>query len=246
MNKQGLPVAFLIVFIASCLTSKAQQNTPSSPDPRDVGVPQVIVVSQPDSPLLLTTSHRWATPSREILDLYVMVKNRDTKSIRAYATRIDFDGRKLSEACPVENIYFPGKVMKQEGGDGKSRFLDPKNTPAIQVSVDYVEFVDGSIWGQDTCQAAEYLAGERAGGGAAIKWFKTLIQEKGIETVIEMIRNRNVSIEKPDSPSARWDEGFRFGVEIISHRVIEVYTKEGDSEVTVVLSKPYDASEIKQ
>ena len=246
MNKRGLHGAFLIVFMGSCLTSKAQENTPLSADPRDVGVPQVIVASQPDSPLLLTTSHRWATPGREILDLYVMVKNRDTKSIRAYATRIDFEGRPLSEACPVENIYSPGKVMKQEDGDGKSRFVATKNNPVLQVSVDYVEFVDGSSWGPDTCQTVEYLAGERAGGDAAIKWFKNLIKEKGTEAVVEIIRNRNVSVAKPDNPSARWHEGFRFGVEIISQRIIEAYHKDSEADVAAVLNKPYDVSKIQQ
>lgn len=146
----------------------------------------------------------------------------------------------------MENVYFPGKVMKQDDGDGKSRFTATKNTPAIQVSVDYVEFVDGSTWGPDTCQTVEYLAGERTGGDAAIKWFKDFVAERGTKAVIEVIRNRNVSVVKPSSTSARWDEGFRFGVEIISHRLLDAYNNEGEAAITVVLSKPYDASGVKQ
>jgi len=246
MKKHGVHVVFLIAVIGSCLTAQAQQKTPSSPGPPDIQTPEVIVVSQPDSPLLVTTSSRWATPGAEIFDLYVVVKNRDTKSIRAFTTRIDFGERKPSQACIVDNIYFPGKVLKQDEGDGKSRFLAVKNNSAIQVSVDYVEFVDGSTWGQDTCQTVEYLAGERAGGDAAIKWFTNLIQEKGTKAVVEMIRSGSVSVEKPHSTSARWDEAFRKGVDIISRRVMDAYSREGEAEVAVVLSKSYDASGVKQ
>lgn len=246
MVKHGLPVVFLIAVIGSCLTAQAREKTPPSPAPPELQTPQVIVVSQPDSPLLVTTSHRWAVPGVDILDLYVVVKNRDTKSIRAFTTRIDFPDRKPSEACVIDNIYFTGKVMKQDEGDGKSRFVATKNAPAIQVSVDYVEFVDGSTWGQDTCHTVEFLAGERAGGDAAIKWFKNLIEEKGTKAVVEIIRSRSVSVEKPYSASARWDEGFRNGVVIISRRVMDAHDQEGEAEVAAVLSKPYDASMVKQ
>ena len=204
MEKHGLHVVFLIAVIGGCLVVQAQ-----STGPPNIQTPEVIIVSQPDSPLLITTTSRWATPGAEILDLYVVVKNRDTKSIRAFTTRIDFYERKPSEACIVDNIYFPDKVLKQDEGDGKSRFLALKNATAIQVSVDYVEFVEGSTWGQDTCQTVEYLAGERAGGDAAIKCFKNLINEKGTKAVVEIIRSGSVSVEKPHSPSARWDEAFR-------------------------------------
>lgn len=245
MVKHGLQVVFLIAVIGSCLTAQEQQKTPSSAGPSDAQLPEIIVVSQPDSPLLVTTSHRWAVPGVDILDLYVVVKNRDTKSIRAFTTRIDFPDRKPSEVCAVDNIYFPNKVMKQDEGDGKSRFTATKNSPVIQVSVDYVEFVDGSTWGQDTCHTVEFLAGERAGGDAAIKWFENLINEKGTKAVVELIRSRSVSVEKPHSPSARWDEGFRNGVVIISRRVMDAYDREGEAAVAAVLSKPYDASGVK-
>ena len=243
MKKHGVHFVFLIAVIGNCLIVQAQQKTPSSPGPPDIQTPEVIVLSQPDSPLLVTTSSRWATPGAEIFDLYVVVKNRDTKSIRAFTTRIDFGERK--PACIVDNIYFPGKVLKQDEGDGKSRFLAVNKNSAIQVSVDYVEFVDGSTWGQDTCRTVEYLAGERAGGDAAIKWFTNLIQEKGTKAVVEIIRSGSVNVEKPHSTSAWWDQAFRRGVDILSRRVMDAYSREGDAEVAVVLSKPYDASGVK-
>jgi hypothetical protein len=199
---------------------------------------------------LVSTSTRWATAGREILDLYVVVTNRDAKSIRAYSTRIDFEQRKQSEErCLIENIYAPGKVIKQEQKDGKSRFLgfEKKIAPsAIQVSIDYVEFADGSAWGQDSCQSVEYLAGERAGGEAALSWFRNLIKEKGTEAAVEAIRSGGVSVEKPYNPSARWDEAFGRGVEIVGRRVMTAYQNEGAAEVDVTLSKPYDASGVRQ
>src|SRR5262245_25289914 len=150
--------------------------------------------------------------------------------------------------CLIQNIYSPGKVLKQEQEDGKSRFLGfAKNVPPppLQVSIDYVEFTDGSSWGGDSCHSVEFLAGERAGGDAAIKLLRNMLKEQGDQAVIETIRG-GLKVEMPDKQSARWSEAFSRGVETIGYRVMDAYQKEGESEVEVVLSKPYDASGARQ
>jgi hypothetical protein len=245
MVKHILHIAVFSLVI-TCFDGQTQQENPSKAADE---TPPIIIASQPDSPLVITTSVRWAIPSREILDLYVTVTNQDVRSVRSYTTRIDLGTQNgQTKQCPIMNVYFPGKVIKQEEKDGKSRFIAPdKNMPLspIKVSVDYVEFTDDSTWGQDTCQTVEYLAGERAGGEAAIKWFQNFIREKGMKAALDVIRNRDANIEKPDNPSARWNEAFRQGVEIVGHRIMTAYQTEGEAEVAVVLSKPYDASGVR-
>lgn len=250
MRKGILRYAFFVVLIGNCHMAQAQQRAPLRETPLDAQIPQIIVASQPDSSLSVSTSTRWATAGREMLDLYVVVKNNDAKPVRAYTTRLEHnqsEGQK--EMCLIENIYFPGKVLLLDQTQGRSRFIGiAKNAPPppIQVSIDYIEFADGSTWGQDICQAAEYLAGERAGGKAAIEWLQALIKEKGLEAAMETIRTQSINIEKPYNQSAKWEEGFVRGVGIIRHRVADAFQKEGASEVEVVLSRPYDASTTKQ
>ena len=236
-----VPVIFSVAII--CFAGQTQRENPSKASDE---TPPIIIASQPDSPLVITTSVRWAAPGRQVLDLYVVVTNQDVRSVRAYTTRIDIGTQnEPTRQCPNVNIYSPGKVMKQEEKDGKSRFIAPdKNMPLspITVSVDYVEFADGSTWGPDTCQTVEYLNGERAGGETAIHWFQNLIKEKGIAAALDVIRNRNANVEKPYNPSAKWNEGFGFGVDVVGHRIMTAYQTEGEPEVALVLNKPYDAS----
>lgn len=245
MLKHIFHISFVFSVVITCFGQTQQQSPSKAADE----TPPIIIASQPESPLVITTSVRWAIPTHELLDLYVVVTNQDVRSVRAYTTRIDLgtqNGR--TKQCPIMNVYFPGKVIKQGEKDGKSRFMGPdKNMPLspIEVSLDYVEFADGSIWGQDTCQTVEYLAGERAGGVAAIKWFQNFINEKGMAAALEVIRNRAWKVEKPYNRSAKWNEAFGFGVEVVSHRIMTAYQSEGEAEVTVALSKPYDASGVR-
>lgn len=250
MGKHLLATAFLAVVPGSYLPVQAQHDLSRTNASSYDQTPRIIVTSQPDAALSVNTSSRWATPDRMMLDLFIVVKNNYEKLIRAYTVHLDFqpqEGRK--DACLIENIYSPGKVLKIAQSDGKSRFIGIEKkepAPAIEVSIDFIEFGDGSTWGQDRCQAAEYLAGSRAGGKAAIEWFQNLLKEKGPEAVVATIREGSVSVEKPYNFSARWGEGFGRGVEAISLRVTEAYRKQGLEEVEVVLRKPYDASGVNQ
>ncbi|HKE55460.1 MAG TPA: hypothetical protein VKB46_02120 [Pyrinomonadaceae bacterium] len=251
MWKHGSDIALLFTFALTCLNVEAQQNNSQSGAPRNDPIPEITVVSQPDSPLSVDTSaSRWAMPSHEIFDMHIVVKNRNTKPVRAYTARLELGySQKSQEMCYIQNIYFPGKVIKQDETDGKTRFLGFAKDlppPPVQVFIDYVEFTDGSTWGRDKCQSAESLAGERAGGEAALKFLRTMLQENGVQAVVQTIRSGGPKVEQPDNQSARWNEAFSRGVEHVGYSVIEAYQKEGEPEVGVILSKPYDASGTRQ
>ena len=83
MGNHILRPAFLVAFIGSCLSAQTEQRPPRSGASRDTQTPQIIVASQPDSALSVSTSTRWAAAGREILDLYIVVKNTYPKSVRS-------------------------------------------------------------------------------------------------------------------------------------------------------------------
>jgi hypothetical protein len=238
--------ALLIAFTTISVVAQSSQRKPRPATSVEERTPQVIIAPQPDSPLSVTTSTRWSTPGREIFDLYIVVKNVDGRAVRSYTTRVDSGaGEFRKEQCFIQNIYVPGKVLQTEQTDGKSRFMGiEKGAPytAFQVSVDYLEFTDGSVWGVDSCQSAEYLAGERAGGQAAIDAIQKMLRERGPDAVVAAIKEGSVSVEEQPGRTSRWEEGFRQGIATINQRILATYQNEGLSEIEAALRKPYDAS----
>jgi hypothetical protein len=206
-------------------------------------LPRVVIESQPGAPVQLNVIQmRWATPTREILDIYLEVKNVGTRSIRAYATRT---GKPEQGGCFIYNAMAPGKVIRAEQSDAKSRFVGVSRTSPpviIYEAVDFVEFADGTTWGEDRCEAADYLAGGRAGGRAALELLRGSLKREGAEAVWQKLNNSPLEIEPPEDHTERWKSAFREAVRTISERVRRAYHSEGLPEMETTLNKPYDAA----
>ena len=206
-------------------------------------LPQVSVQSQPDAPVQLNLIQlRWAIPTREMLDIYIEVKNVGTRAIRAYATRA---GESAHGGCFIYNVIAPGKVIQPEQSDGRSRFVGVSRTSPPKIiyeAVDFVEFTDGTTWGDDRCEAAELLAGARAGGNAAIEMLRRILKQEGPKAVLQKIKNYTLELEPPAGHSDRWKSAFHGAIRNVIDRVKRAYDSEELPEIETILNKPYDAA----
>jgi hypothetical protein len=239
-------ICLALVLASAVQPISAQQSSQKSATAQTAEadqLPQVAVERQPGAPVELNVIKlRWATPTREILDIYLEVKNVGTRPIRAYATRA---GEPAHGGCFIYNVTAPGKVIRAGESDAKSRFVGVSRTSppkVIHEAIDFVEFTDGTTWGADSCETADHLAGERAGGRAAIEVLQGILKQEGLEAVWEKIKNSPLELEPPEDHSDRWKSAFRAAVRNVVDRVRRAYYSEGLPEVETTLNKPYDAA----
>jgi Holliday junction resolvase len=125
---------------------------------------------------------------------------------------------------------------------GKRRALAISNgdREKVVLSVDFVEFADGSTWGADTARYAESLAGERAGARAEAERLVKLLKTGGLQAVKDAAAEK---VDYPDlTPETRREVSFLIGVRATRGRVLQASEKGGLSTVEAALRQPYDMS----
>jgi len=111
------------------------------------------------------------------------------------------------------------------------------------LSLDFVEFTDGSFWGGDTCQSAERLGGLRAGARAARAHFKKKLDEKGVDALVKGLYVDDPTLTLPEGYSDAWKAGFRGAVNTFRERIRQANVEGGLPEVEAALQRPFDTTD---
>src|SRR5207248_5158720 len=112
------------------------------------------------------------------------VTNVSDKSIRAFTIQESVSigsgapviGTHLTHYPAVKLFLRPHESKQEEGGRGRI-YQSPPNK--VELIVDFIEFVDGTNWGNDASKSGEMLDGYRAGGKAAIKKYREILATEG-------------------------------------------------------------------
>jgi hypothetical protein len=208
--------------------------------------PVVNVQEQPGQPLKITASTKWTSaPDQQMLEIYVVVENVSDLEIRSYAWRLGKADSQNSDACLLHNRLSFVKILGPGDSDGKSTWrripLDSPS-PNLDLSLDFVEFGNGSSWGGDICKSAERLSGLRAGVLAVKDKFAKIQSENRGRDLINLLKQDIAIIEVPDGHSSVWTDGFRDGVRSLFERLRRANEEGGLPEVEHVLQIPFDAS----
>lgn len=240
---------FLITFLVYLLapspkmafgnTLGAQQSIPIS------------VAEQVDAPLRITiVSVDDSDPLKPRFNY--AITNVSSKPIRAYAIQqVVSYGTEQAKVSGLELSHLPSLSLllqpnqsRQENGGSNANYPQPVNE--IILSVDFVEFTDNMTWGADAYKSSERLAGQRAGGKAAIKRFREKLSAGGLDALISAITQDNVITPDFPNTSHEWQEGFQTGVGIVRNRLRDAKGKGGLAAVREELEKPFDATEGRQ
>lgn len=211
--------------------------------------PTVSIVSQQESPLLVTTGLVDATDPLSPQITYA-IQNISNKPIRAF-TVIEESATKSSriKGSTLINIMSAAKILQPGQIEQNTfighRFVEPLLT--LTLSTDFVEFADGTTWGKDTQQAAENLAGQRAGGRETIKKLRELMLTQGNVQVANLVNGQKVEIiAPPTGRSESWRYGFQTGHNVVIRRLRVAYEKGGSRSLVSELHKQFDAAEGRQ
>jgi len=245
----GLALLVIIPFVGGAtgkkITAQVEKSS-KSPDVVNEGV-RLLIHSPSNSPLLILTKGGILPPTKSF-QAELVIKNVSLKPIRVYAIRHDilaggehFSGCDLSMKASKKSMTFPGQVKTETIG-GSDNFSTYLNT--INISIDFVEFDDGTIWGKDTFQSAEKLNGWRTGAKEMRKFLLQTLETRGITVFSQEAELESFEITPPDTnKSAAWLQGFKDGANGIRARVKNTPNKGKHEEIKEAINKPFDASE---
>lgn len=207
----------------------------------------LIVQTQTDSPLLISDLRNVSDNPLEP-DIAFNIKNVNSSPITAFAIRYIalFDGAK-SDGVTLNNILSKPRILQP--AQFAESLLDStgysKPVLEINVAVDFVEFSDGKIWGDDKFKSGERLAGMRAGAKDETALLLSKLQEKGTMSVLDSLKlNNDESITVPEvGRSPNWIKGYHEGRNSRRDQILRAYVQGGLNSIEQALRQPYDASE---
>lgn len=234
--------ALLVMVFALLLFSKDWTKAllaPSQTPTNGAQLPTVTKADQEGAPLRIIDVIVEA-PSPDRIVVRVVLQNQSDRKIRALAVaagaRLNFlnlmgRGSLLSptHTKTVEIIYVGGERPK---GD--------------TLSVDFVEFSDGTTWGIDAGNSQDRLAGQREGAKAEKRRLKNLLHSKGRQALVSLLEEDESRQPAPPDDADRsqqWRDGYRGGAAAIRYRVRQALRTSNREQVGIELNKPYDTSE---
>jgi hypothetical protein len=152
--------------------------------PADHNIVPVLVNTKGDAPVELQIAHPESAGVDQYLpEVEVVIINTSDKVVSAYAIRHDVGlngqlragGVELTRAAAARSLLRPGN--SQTASIGGTRYSLP--IERLVVSIDFLEFTDGTTWGADTYSSREVLAGMRAGEEAAARYLLWLLRARG-------------------------------------------------------------------
>lgn len=241
---------FLCLFLAIGGVAQSNDNSRKSdlPDPKPP--PKIEIDSQLDSPLRVTAYSLWVNGVPDGISLNIKVENVSAKAIRAYTTRHRFSLDESAQGgCFLLNITKRGKVLQPGQSELRTTWRGYPRTSSepLHLSVDFVEFTDDSVWGLDTCQSGDTLAGLRAGARTVAERLQEILAEGGPQSVVRTLDTRALDTmvaasQIPLDKSPVWKEAFLSGRQQMLENVRQFIRENGVTEVAAGLKQPYDAS----
>lgn len=115
----------------------------------------------------------------------------------------------------------------------------------VVLSIDFVEFIDGTTWGEDKEKSVELLAGRRAGAKKAKERLSEKFEKEGVAGVAEAIEHDSgeEGLIPPPDKSVIWQEGYANGVKSIYARVRHAKSQGGLKKIKEAVDRPFTALE---
>lgn len=210
------------------------------------------VKKQEGSPLVITGAY---ADSGGLRPRYgYSVTNITDKLIRAYTIRHDvLFGKELAQQTGddfrlrvTEDQFLKPNQLVQELEGGYSKYSEEVNK--IVLSVDFVEFADGSTWGDDFSNSAERVAGYCAGIRTAAEGYGQKLESNLYDVFSKDIERNAVdfALQVDKSKSSFWKDGFINGIGIVRNRISALSQKNGSSAVREEIQKLHSAVDGRQ
>jgi hypothetical protein len=207
---------------------------------------RVTIEEQPESPIrVVLQGSELADSVVPVVELTIV--NISTNAIRAYTIKYETVSNTTGSGGWDVSIPAAKKAALTSGATASMEISGTTYAPplnSMRVSVDFVEFADGSTWGPDKYNTRDRIGGMRAGAQAARERLSEVLTTSGPEAVMRTVNERSADgISRPSTGSPQWTQGFEEGIGFIKARVREA-AKSGDSDaLRKGIEKPFGAAE---
>lgn len=209
----GCVLALAAVWPASALQDQSGRSDSSEVSQRPSRSLNARVHLQPYAPVLVKIDSVEAPDPGAPVVAYTM-QNLSDKDIRAFAIRYEWRSRSTRGAGTIlthkpmtESRISPGATLS----DTIQGFSVEEPIELIELFVDYVDFSDGTGWGDDLSSASITLAGERAGMREVIKYLRGVLAKTNIANLNTVLDSNLDEVRAPDAMPEKWRTGFQTG-----------------------------------
>lgn len=178
-----------------------------------------------------------------------LVTNTSGKAIRAYAV-VENVSTANTQSESVSLKHFTSASELLQAGDSKPNTLGSLKLTVpsenITLTIDFVEFDGGTVWGLNKTKSADRLAGQRAGAKDTKVKLNELLRTQGLDAVIATVSgNAGVvdTTEEVSGHSRQWKEGYATGKGVVFNRIRLANKRGGVKAVEVEMQKPNDLAE---
>lgn len=198
--------------------------------------PTITAEIQANAPLTITsvTSSGQMAPGSQFVEFGFFVINVSAKAIRAYAIKHEnsIDGKNAGGGVTLYNPQLANSLLQpnQSVFIGDTSNISPEKRTIISLSVDFVEFSDGTKWGADSVRSSEKVAGQRAAATLVSQRLLRLLSQSA-EDVVSEIESGMPGMETPNDKSEEWKEGFRIGRLAVVNRLKRAKEQRGLAEL---------------
>lgn len=208
MSIHAITVTLVLLGAAFIAPAFGQPENPTPPG-------SFVIADQPDSPLKVSLERQGPSASSMMLK----VTNAGSLPVRGYVLRVKGEERDhVYSSVFVNRFIDPGKWKPAGVSSGYVGNVKPQT---VEISVDYVEFTDGSKWGPDTLgrsvRIKDYIKGHEA---AKSKLAELLAGQDGGEIMkhVQMFGGHTYG-EPAQVPAERGRDSFDLGYEHVLHRL---------------------------
>jgi len=205
--------------------------------------PTIIVTPQQDAPLEVLST--WIESSKPKDFRFVgQFQNKSGKGIRAYGIKSQtVTSKQQNGHLQFMNlrwsIWQSTEIRTIEFADSQEDQIS-----TVRLTVDFVEFTDGTTWGSDSLNSRDMLAGQREGAKVERQRLRALLQAKGDEALVNDLQKSGAPVEpSKENRSAHWAEGYLSGVASVRRRLGQTLASGNKEQIKAELSKPFDSSE---
>lgn len=228
----ALFVLLICLFLVSARDTPVQQamiSPPLAQQPKFA--PKIAARSQPDSPLAITSIQitDQAIPDIPNTEFGFYVVNASSKAIAAFAIKQDIvaNGAASGGGVSLYHLLLSNSSLRS----GNSRLIpdtvdeSSANNTIVYLSVDFVQFADGTTWGADSGRSLERVLGQRSAVELlSEELLNTLNADKDIPRAIE---DSAANLHYPQDHSETWKAGFNSALRLLVDRLKRANEKGG-------------------
>ncbi|HMS42941.1 MAG TPA: hypothetical protein PKE69_22110 [Pyrinomonadaceae bacterium] len=146
------------------------------------------------------------------------VQNTTNKAIRGFVIlgsgkRI---GRIITSFFPIKTLQ-PGSILNEQYVIERENI---ESKEELTLTVDFVDFVDGTFWGEDTQGQSEQILGQKVGAISATEQFINQIERNEFESLNDLMNKKLIDFEVSipnifNNKSENWRKGYISGYKSI-------------------------------